>query len=359
MIKNRFLSIGLLSGTIIGAGVFSLPYIFKTSGIFTGIFYLVLAVVTFYFVLSMYAEIVSKTPGEHRFVGYAKIYLGKWVSWLAILVTIIGMILVLTVYLVLSQSFAQLITSFGAPIEKMIVFWFLGSVAVFMTARRLAWLEFSIAIGMIAIFALIFVFGIPELSKIPTGDFLPKVGSLFIPLGAILFSLSGRVAIPPLVRLGGPVKKSILIGLIIPAVVYVVFVLSVLGLSLFVTEDAVSGLIGQVPAWVLFSIGVLGILSLITSYIAISFDVVKSLALDLRLPFWLQFLIIVFGPLALYFAGLQSFIGLVGLAGGVFLALESIFMIFIWLKMKDRKLTLPVTLLVLVFVAAFLSQLLK
>lgn len=357
--KEFWLSVGLLSGTIIGAGVFSLPYIFKSAGITSGLFYLVLAAVAYIAVYFMYAEIISKTPGEHRFVGYTKIYLGKIVSFLAILMTIVQMILVLTIYLILSQSFGNLIIGFGAGFEKMVVFWFLGSVAIFLSLRRIAWIEFLITAGMIAIIILIAIFGFQNLENLNDVSFIPDWGKILLPLGPVLFALSGRVAIPAMLKFNAPIKKSIVWGMLIPVAVYGIFVLSVIALSPQISEDAVSGLIGSVPGWAVVVIGVFGILSLLSSYITVGFDVYRSLELDLRFPYWLQFLLIIFGPLAFYFAGFTNFIGLVSFVGGIFLALESIFIIWMWLKATGKRMSVPIFMLLLVFATALIYEILK
>lgn len=357
--RNFLLSVGLLAGTIIGAGVFSLPYIFKAAGLTSGFFYLILAGVVYIVVYFMYAEIIAKTAGEHRFVGYTKIYLGKTMSFLAILMTVIQMILVLTIYLILSQSFGNLITTFGAPIEKMIVFWFLGSVSIFLSLRRIAWLEFLVTVGMIAIILLISFFGLQHWESLGKIAFAPDWGKFLLPLGPILFALSGRVAIPAMMKFNTPIKKAIAWGVLIPVAAYGIFILSVMAISPEVSEDAVSGLIGNIPAWALVIVGIFGILSLLSSYITVGFDVYRSLELDLRFPHWLQFILIIFSPLVLYFAGFTNFIQLVSFVGGIFLALEGIFIIWMWLKMAKKQVSLPIALLGLVFLVALVYEILK
>ena len=105
MFKNVILPASLLAGTIIGAGVFALPYVFVKAGILTGLFYLLIFSAVFTLIHLMYADIILRTKENRRFFGYAEIYLGSWGKWPAILITIVGMIFVLTVYLILSVSF--------------------------------------------------------------------------------------------------------------------------------------------------------------------------------------------------------------------------------------------------------------
>ncbi len=117
MRKSIILPTGLLAATIIGAGIFALPYTFEKAGIITGLFYLVIFAGVFTLIHLMYADVIIKTEGFHRFVGYAEIYLGNIGKWLTVSVTVIGMIFVLVIYLILSISFINLIVSDQAIIN--------------------------------------------------------------------------------------------------------------------------------------------------------------------------------------------------------------------------------------------------
>ena len=121
----------------------------------------------------------------------------------------------------------------------------------------------------------------------------------------------------------------------------------------------VLGLIGYVPNWVLISVGIVGILAILSSYATIGLDVYSTLELDLKFSWWPRFAVIVFAPLILYFAGLNNFLGLVSFVGGVFLALEGIFIIWMWLKVTGKKFSLPIMALLLVFVMALVYEIIK
>lgn len=358
-IKQFLLPFGLLAGTIIGAGVFSLPYLFKFSGLTLGFFYLALASFVYVVLYRMYADIIKETPGEHRFVGFARIYLGRYASWLAFLIAVVEGILVLTIYLILSKSFFDLFIRFGAPIEHLIVFWFIGSAVLLVGLKKISRLELAATLGIIAIFLLIFLWGVPSLDTFSVPDFRPVWGNFFILLAPVLFSLSGRAAIPGVVRLGGPTKAVITWGVIIPALLYALFAVSVVAISPIVTEDAVTGLRAGLPLWFGGLIGILGLLSLITSYVAVGYDVDRTLELDLKISGWWKFAVVMFGPIFLYFAGLQDFLGAVGLAGGIFIALESILIVWMWLKMRGKKMSAMAAALIILFATALVYEIMK
>ncbi|MDO8429979.1 MAG: aromatic amino acid transport family protein [bacterium] len=345
MYKNLLFPASILAGTIIGAGIFSLPFIFKEVGLSTSFFYLAIFSLVYLFIYFLYADLIIRTPGEHRFVGLAKIYLGINGFWAALFIGLIQLFFVLTIYLVLAPSFSLLFINNGY-FYHFLVFWLIGSIAILFNTKRVALLEFLIVGGIIAIIALIFGFGFNEfLSK---GIYWGNIDiSKFLVVGPILFSLSGAIAIPEIIsyfrETNTPIsflKKSLFLGAMAPVFIYAGFVIGILGLSKLVTEDAVTGLVAGLPIWLLALVGILGFLSLISSYIVIGLNARRILEYDLSLSSLVSRLLVIFAPVGLYLAGFQSFIGLVGFVGSIFLPLESIFIIFMWLK-ANKKLEMP------------------
>lgn len=352
-------AVGVLLGTVIGAGLFSLPYVFKSAGLPVGFFYLVLAAAVYIPIHRMYAAVIHETPGEHRFVGYARIHLGRAAALLTVFISVIQSVLVLAIYLILSKSFANLVWPAGAEFHKIAIFWVLGSAAVFLNLRRFSLLESLIVGGIFGIIIAIFFLGLPKLPATLAAVGSPDWHYALLPIGSVLFALYGRSAIPPAVRLTEKTGKAIAIGITAAAVIYAFFVLAVLSLSPAVSPDAVSGLRGHVPVWALFGIGILGLLSLFSSYISIGQDTSESLRLDFKLSVWTRFLIVIFGPLALYLAGFTNFIGLVSFVGGVLLAMEGILIVLMWRKVTGRKLNLGSVLIIFVFIASIIYEILK
>ena len=67
-------------------------------------------------------------------------------------------------------------------------------------------------------------------------------------------------------------------------------------------------------------------------------DIKNSLKFDLKFPKILAGLTVVVLPALLYFWGFQSFLTLVSLVGGIFIALEGIFIVLMWLKASKPRL---------------------
>lgn len=342
MYKNIILPAGLLAGTIIGAGIFALPYVVSEAGLIAGLFYLAAFAGVFSLIHLMYADVILKTDEDHRISGYARIYLGKVGFELGALVAIIGALFVLLIYLVLSASFINLILPGIPSAVEIILFWIIASLPIFFNIRRLGFCEILVAAGITFIALIIFFYGAGGLSKIQ----MPALNYqyLFLPYGAVLFALSGGVAIPAVrdyFRKSNlatrSLKKSIILGTFLPAAIYFIFITGVLGASKVVSYDAVSGLIGLAPQPILWLLGILGLISIWSTYIVIVQQLKYGLELDFGLPKILAYAIAIFSPLILYLFGINNFIGLIVLTGAVFTGLESILIILIWLRAKKLK----------------------
>lgn len=345
ILQNLLKPASILSGIIIGAGVFSLPYIFVTAGLATGFFYLAFFGFIFMLLYLFYADIILRTPGEHRFVGYARIYLGKWGFLASLLIGLLQLFFVLTIYLILAPSFSQMIFG-GSFVTHLLLFWILGSLTVFSDSRKLADLEFFIVAGIALIMVLIFFLGIGNFLGLTDGFGVPDL-SKFLVVGPILFSLSGILGVTEIVSYFREAKipfsflrNALILGGTIPVIAYGAFVIGIIGLSAAVSQDSISGLAGNLPPFLLGIIGVLGLLALISSYVVVGENIRRIIRYDLRLPDLAGGVAVVSAPVIIFFMGFQSFIGAVSFVGTIFLPLESILIILMWLKM-NRSTELP------------------
>lgn len=371
MYKRFILPSAFLAAMIIGAGIFSLPYVFASAGLPAGFFYLFFFAAVFAVIHVSYADVIVRTPQRHRFVGYASIYLGKSGFWLAIFTTLVGLILAAMIYLVLSVSFLKLVAPNLPVFWAVSLFWFVASAPVFLYIGRFAKAESLIAAAMILIIAAIFLYGLAKGNQ-NIDYFSIHPAFILLPFGPVLFSLGGRAAISSVVEYFDGnrypyalLKKSMIAGTVIPAVTYAFFVLGVLFISPTASEDAVSGLVNNAPQLLLAAIGVLGLFSLASSYSIIAKEIEGILFSDFRLPQFAAVLTAVALPLLLYFAGLQNFLRLVSAAGGIFLALESILVLMIWRAVKTPPLLIrrihPVVLygIILIFIGGMIYEIIK
>src|SRR3989338_5805474 len=75
--KNFWLATLSLVGTTIGAGIFSLPYVFARAGFFTGLIEFTILVFIVLIIQQILGEITLRASGHKRLVGLASEYLGN------------------------------------------------------------------------------------------------------------------------------------------------------------------------------------------------------------------------------------------------------------------------------------------
>ncbi len=372
---SAFTGVGILSGGIIGAGVFALPYVTLQVGLIPAFGYLALGTIAFSIVHKMYADIVLGMPGKHRFVGYLERYLGKSFFVPGIFMAVLQTILTLLIYLVLAKTFIVIIAPTLNPLYATILFWAIGSVMLFVSLRKLAAAESFATIGILCIIGTIFGYGITH----PASALASPIvfgGNFLLPLPVILFALAGRAGVIPVLdelRAAGGLARSphvvrtvLTAGTVLPAVLYSMFILGVLALSPRVSPDSITGLVGNMPPVLLFAIGILGLLSLLSSYLLSGVDVNNTLRYDFKIGIFWRILLVVVAPLGLYLLGLTSFIGLISFVGGIFLSIEGILIVVMWLRARRvgalggivrLRSTGAVWLIILLFVVALIAVL--
>jgi len=348
MWRNGVLPISLLSGTIIGAGIFSLPYAFLAAGIWASVALLCVVTSAFLIFHLLYADIVARDGDDHRLEGFARMHAGMPGYVAAIAISVVQELFTLTIYLVLSMSFARLLLGVGWEFTGMVAFWIIGSLALISKTRRVALWEAVATASIILIVAIVGVWGIHAWGKIAhMAPLLPQnIGTALIPFGLLLFAFNGRTAIStvvhyfrflPIKKRFRLIKKSIIAGTLIPAGVYVIFVFGVVGLSSgAVSQDTITGLSRSLPLWFGIVFGALGILSLVSSYFAIGLDVKNSLRFDVGFSSAGAIALTFAIPLLLFLLGFQNFIWLVEIVGGFFIGLEGVLMLVLWHRSRKK-----------------------
>jgi tyrosine-specific transport protein len=364
--NGRFiLSAGMLAGTIIGAGVFALPYVVQEIGLTAGLFYLCGGALVYYIVHRMYAAVLMKAPPETQFFGLAKTFLSPRMAPFASYLIFAELVFVLVVYLALAPAFVALIIPLSRE-GSVMLFWFLGSLFVF---ARLAWKGIAELVGTLfiaGIVALVLAAGGDAPLSVPWSRSL-DLSLLFLPLGPLLFSFSGRPALHALVEEWRRAKKegngfsagrAIAWGTFIPAAVYAVFVVAVLRLTPSVTPEALNSLSGLSP-WLLAALGCMGLATLWTSYFMIGANVKDILHFDLKFPPWLGATAVLALPLVLYFSAFHTFFDTLSFTGNIFLGFEGMLVTLLWWKAfpshRFRAFGVPVA---LIFAAALVYEVL-
>jgi amino acid permease len=162
----------------------------------------------------------------------------------------------------------------------------------------------------------------------------------------MIFSLWGASIIPELKEMASKnerrktLKRTILFGIIIAVLTYIIFIVSVLGVSGKNTStDAISGLFSMGSGIVQIS-AIFGFLCCFTSFITIGLTLKKSLEYDFKIPSFYSWIITISAPFVLYFLGAKDFIKIIGFAGGVAIGFEALLIILIYRACFGKKISL-------------------
>ncbi|MEK7465534.1 MAG: aromatic amino acid transport family protein [Patescibacteria group bacterium] len=366
MHKNSVLAIALLVGTIVGAGIFSLPYVISRVGLVRGIFYFIFFAAVYLVIHRMYADLLLKTDESHQFFYVARTYLPRFFANLVSGGVFLELVFVMTIYLILAPSFLKLVADI--PTGYLVIgFWALGS--FFMLARLswVGWAEFLGVFSIIGAVGAIVWMGAGKSLEFSTPSLTGWLGFV-LPFGPLLFAFSGRPAIGEVVktwrkseREHSPfsLPRAIFWGTVIPVILYFVFVVGILTLPPSPSIDAVAGL-GFLPSGALLALGTLGFFALWTSYFIIGINLRDTLREDLKAPNVAAYAVPWIFPLLLYFAGVNHFLSAVSFTGSVLLGMEGAAIAFMWRKAFPahpyRWIAIP---LILVFAVAIISGVVK
>jgi tyrosine-specific transport protein len=372
--KKIIYSIATLSGTTVGVGIFSLPYIALKTGLLVVLGYFLVLGSIVILVHLIYGELALATPDFKRLPGFAKFHLGKWGEKVSLICSMFGAYGAILAYLIVGGRFLESLLSPVLNIEANLFYtlsyFILGSVLIFFGIKIIAKIEFwGLTLFFLVLIAIFFnidpILGMEQFI-FPQQYF--NISEFFLPYGAILFSLWGATLIPEVEEILGRdkklLKKIIPISILIPIIIYVFFIYLILGITgSLTTESALTGLRDYLGNGIVNLALLLGILTTFTSFITLGLNLKSVFWYDLKIGKNWAWALTCFPPLIVFMLGLKSFITVVSLAGGVMLGFEGIIILLMYrafLKKtkgtesnKIRFLTLP---LILIFIIGLIFE---
>ncbi|MFA4998686.1 MAG: aromatic amino acid transport family protein [Candidatus Paceibacterota bacterium] len=355
MFKRFIYPIAVLSGTIIGVGFFSLPYITLKVGIWVMLGYLLVLGGLVALIHYLFGKVAVKTPDFLRLPGYAQLHLGKWGKGAALTSTIMGLLGALLAYLIVGGEFLSGLLSpvfGGSSLLYSILYFVIGFLIIFFGIKIISKIEFWGMALFFVVLAVMFLKGFPYI-KIDNLFLKSDISLFFLPYGPILFSLWGASIIPEVEEMLGEkkelLKKIIPVSLLIPILVYILFILLILGITgASTTDSALTGLKDFLGPG-LFNLGiVLGLLATFTSFISIGLTLKNIFSFDLKINKHVSLAITCFVPLFLFLIGIKSFISVISFVGGITIGIDGILILLMYNKISQRKfLVLPLVLVLL------------
>ncbi len=234
-----------------------------------------------------------------------------------------------TSYVILYSIIASIIIYFGISVISKFEFW-----------------------GLVLLLFSIFIIFIKEFSHLQldhifftTPLHLSDWKTIFLPYGAIMFSLWGINSIPQieemLIGRKKLLKRIIMVSVIIPAVFYLLFIFLILGISgSQTTESALTGLNHFLGQGVFLLAIFVGFLATFTAFISQGFLLKKTFTFDCKTNELVAWTLTCFVPPILFMLGFNSFIPLISLIGGLLLGINGILILLMYQKIGGKKIVI-------------------
>lgn len=340
----------LLLGTMIGAGIFSLPVALSKSSfwlfaVFALVLALVMAKINWY-----YRQIVNSVRERSQLGGYVHRILGKNWSFVSVIFLLFSTVGALLAYLILAGQFLSAITSLTS-VQSTWLFYGLMFLLLYFGGRHLEMLDVYMTVVKVILLGLsiVLTFNFQHFQQV-LGFVSPQFGvkTALLTYGSVLFALTGYSIIPELKKDVNE-KKAINLTLLISVIFYLLFSIN----FLFFVQNGQFVFPNRL-VMVLFNLT--GFFSVLTPYLMLSWVSYDLFDKDLGFPKKEALLITLILPLLFYLMGMHDFLTVISVSGGVFLGGIAILITQMYkVQFPDRQ-TRMITVLQFFFALAALAE---
>jgi len=332
-------AVATLTGTIIGAGILGIPYVVAKSGLLMGILDMIILGTLILFVNLYLGEVILRTKGKHQLPGYAKKYLGTPGKILMLISSLFFLYGALTAYTI-GEGEVLSFVFFGSTAFNLFFSIIFLIIMSFLVYSGLKALENGEKVGLVAVSVMILAIFFFFISKANIHNFnLVSSNPIywFMPYGVILFAFLALSALPEmreeLCDNEKMFKKSIIIGSLIPIVLYILFVVAVYGFTGANTPEIATIALGKLPC-------VLAIFTMFTAFFALGVALKELFMYDFKIKHTNSFILAITPvfilSIVILIFHLTSFIKLLGLIGSIAGGLAAILVLI--MVRKARKL---------------------
>lgn len=331
-----FEAIATLIGTIIGAGILGVPFVFHLAGFWTGTLILALVGLAMILMKLFLGEAALRTYGNHQLPGYAEIYLGRFFKYLLSLSLIFGIYGALLAYFIGEGEVIATLTGI-TPFWGSLGFYLIFSLLVYFGMNIIKKTELFLSAFLLIAVLLIAFLSFSQINLANLAGF--DLTKFFIPYGVILFACSGLVAVPEvrqqLLHRENLVKPAIIWGCMIPPLIYFLFALLVIGVcGANVSEVATVGL-GSMLGWKMVLVAnIFAFFAMATSFLTLGLALKQTFQFDNRLSHFLSWLLVVSVPLAIFLIGARDFVQVIEVAGALGVGISGIVNILIYFSAR-------------------------
>jgi len=252
----------------------------------------------------------------------------------------------LTAYLIGEGESLRAIFRVGSPLVYSIIFFIIAFFIIYRGVKAAGKAELILIGVLLSIVVLIGVFSYQNV-RISNLTYL-NWAKFFAPYGVILFALMGMPSVPEMQEVleqeKQKMKKAIIIGSIIPIVLYILFAFIVVGLigldnfELLEPNQQIATValsIYSSPILGLFA-NIIAVLSMFTSFLTLSIALIEMYEYDYIFPRSAALVLTFSVPLLITLFSLSTFIPIIAITGAIAGGVQSILIIFTYWKAKIK-----------------------
>lgn len=353
---NSLKAFFVLVSTIIGLGVFMLPYVFVHSG-YVFFLWMFLVVIAMFLVHLMIGEILLQTSTKHNLPSLAAIYLSPKLKNIVWIVDYLGMLGIFFIYLiVLSKLWSSILPL--EPLYIKLIFALLN--IIFLAKNFLIFSRFESVLALLIILLFIILssamfvnFNVNNLYH----SFF-NVQNFWLPYGIMIFAFSGNSALPLVYDLIGKDKKKFFyvnfLALLVIAFLYLLYTISVVSfLGMNVSEESLHSL-RQYLGNVFFILAVL-LVTLNITFVDMAFYLKRGLIYDYSFSPFQADLFLSLCILSLIFIDSSQIVFLANLVSSLFVGFNFLILCLIYLKLQKKLYFHLSNLAIFLLMAIFLS----
>jgi tyrosine-specific transport protein len=345
MNKPMLEAIATLVGTVIGAGIFAIPYVVAKAGFFTGMIDIVILGVIVTLISLYLGEITLRTKGKHQLTGYTERYLGKWGKRLMAFSMIFGIYGALLAYLIGEGESLFAIFGIASPLLFSIIFFIIMAALIYSGLKAIETSELYAVPVIIIIVIIIAILGLSHVNAANLAEL--SLAKIFIPYGVVLFALGGTAAIPEmreeLAKNEKHLKNAILIGMAIPLLIYLLFAFITVGITgLATTQVATIGLGNMLGEKMILFGNIFAVFAMLTCFLSLGFALFEMYNYDFKLHKSTAWIFTCFVPLAMFIflRNITGFATVIEVAGAIGMGVAGVLIVLMaWRakKMGNRK----------------------
>lgn len=315
--QSVLLGAALLIGTIVGAGVFSLPYAYSLAGFPLGVLSLIIAEVL---LISTSLFLVEMGRRGDEIPDILERYLGKIGKFLTSISLILLTVGAISAYNRGIGESLEILTGLKKEFLMALIIFFIATLSCF-GIRSIAGSEGILVSFLVAFMIFLSVFMIENINIKNLRYINPKY--FFYALGASIFAASGYSAVPELLKIGDKRKGyiSILLAHIFVFLLYFLFSMAFVGnFGKNTKQLAVENLTGSLEIFGLIT----AVIAMLTSYIALAFVLYNVYKDSLKIPWHISLILTFVLPYFIAFFTGAGFADLISTTGGIAMPLTGL-----------------------------------